>query len=192
MSKAATLLLLTSLLALGCEESGSIGTDGLISAVTSTADGSAPPTSGDTIVVWTISSGSPDYEYVAGRGSLTSTGFEIGLPSTMPAEGVNSYGVGVGIVVAFEAGAALEDGHVSSGFAFDSAGVIGATPNYAIIYVAPDASGAPEWAGEFPTGFSCGVGVEGSGSFDSFEPVSCDLVELRIGDLRTFDFVNWT
>lgn len=190
MSKTISLLLLTSLLAFGCEQSGSIGADGLVAAITRSVDGSTPPSTGDAVVLWTISSGSPDYEYVAGRGSLTSTGFEVALPSAMPDEALNSYGVGVGIVLAFAEAGAPADGRVPD--AFDETSVIGATPNYAIIYVAPDADNTLEWANQFPTGFSCGVGVEGSGTFDSFEPVSCDLVELEIGDVSSFDFVNWT
>ncbi|MFT5355973.1 MAG: hypothetical protein ACI9KE_003194 [Polyangiales bacterium] len=190
MSKTVSLILLTSLLALGCEQDGSIGADDLIAAITRTDDGSQPPTSGDAVILWTISSGSPDYEYIAGRGSLTSTGFEVTLPASMPAEALNSYGIGVGIVLAFDTGMALEDGRVPD--TFEESTVIGATPNYAIIYVAPDAGEGPDWANDFPTGFSCGVGVEGTGTFDSFEPVRCDLVELQIGDVESFDFVNWT
>ncbi|MFK7999267.1 MAG: hypothetical protein AB8H86_06700 [Polyangiales bacterium] len=192
MSHTYSFFLILSLLAFGCQQDGSIGTDGVIAGLNRTDPGATLPTGGEIAVVWSVTSGSPDYSYVAGRGSLSATGFELTLPSEMPAEAVNSYGVGVGIIAAWPEGAPA-DGRVSDE-AEDGlqVGVIGATERHAIIYVAPDASGELEWSSEFPAGFSCGVGVDSESGFDTFEPISCDLVELRIGNLADFDFVNWT
>jgi len=179
----------------GCQTDGSIGADGLVSGLTAVDEGATRPAAADLMVVWTVNSGSPDYNYIAGRGQLTDAGFEVELPSPMPAEAVNSYGVGVGVVVAMTPGGALPDGRLSD--SLDPAVLVGAAPRYAIIYRDPAAtvsSGEGDWMNLFPVGFSCGVGVAAppSETFDSYTPVACDTMELRIGDVSTFDFVNWT
>jgi hypothetical protein len=53
----------------------------------------------------------------------------------------------------------------------------------------------PTWAFfDFPDGYSCGVGKEKAPGevFDSFAPVDCDEVKIRLGDLNDFDFPDWS
>lgn len=168
-------------------------------------EGVVSPGSADLVVAWTVSSGSPDYEYIAGTGSLTAEGFDVDVSAPVPDEALNQYdgfGLGVGLIVAFNAGDAPAQGRLSGdaedGF-YDL--ITGASPRYALIYRDGEDSEFPfepeeefEWPLDFPQGLSCGRGVPApdGATFDSFEPVSCDLLELRFGDVDEFEFVNWT
>lgn len=192
MSQTSSIFLVLTLLSVGCQQDGSIGGDGVIAGLTQTDPGTTPTAAGETAIVWSVSSGSPDYDYIAGQGTLSSTGFEISLPTAMPAAAVNSYGVGIGVIAAW-ADNAPPDGRISDeeSDAFESR-IIGATERHAIIYIAPDAVDELGWTTAFPDGFSCGVGVAAESGFDSYEPIDCDLMQLRIGNLDDFDFVNWT
>lgn len=169
------------------------GLEGVISGIVTVDDGAVPPEMGETVFYWVVTSGD-DYAYVNGLGEFTNTRFEIALPSPMPPDAVNSYGVGVGMVFAMMPDTAPAEGRITRGspFIFN---VVGATPRFALIYRAPDADVAIiPWIRAFPIGFSCGEGVPAPAgiTFDTFTPVDCEQVELRLGDLDAFDFVNWT
>ena len=193
-----------SLGAAGCSSETSIGanSDNIVGVV-STDDGAAPPAMADLRIHWGVSSGSPDYSWVAGTGTLTSAGFEVTLPKPIPQDALNTYGglrIGVGLIVAHEVGTAPAEGLDPTDE--ETPTVIGAAPRYAVLYREGTADDLREgveidenhWILSLPQGFSCGRGVaapEGE-TFDSFEVVDCDTVELVIGDPSQFDFVNWT
>jgi len=183
------------IMGLACTNPGNVGaTNGVTGAVT-VQPGSSLPSAGDVFVVWAVSSGSPDYLYVSGSGQLTEPGFELELPATLPDEAINSYGLGVGLIVLLPSGTAPPAGRMSDATeaSLDTT-VIGATPRYAVIYRKPGTTGLTGWMDAFPEGYSCGVGVPAAAgeTFDSYAPVDCSMVELVIGDPSTFDFVNWT
>jgi hypothetical protein len=50
------------------------------------------------------------------------------------------------------------------------------------------------WLFDFPLGYSCGEArdAEPGQTFDTFVPVDCSKLEVRLGDLEQFEFPNWT
>jgi len=154
---------------------------------------SSPVTQGARVVVaWQVVSGTPDYLYTFGEGTVAPGGnsFEIRLTSAPPAEALNSFGLGVGVILL------VTDGNLRSGQKLDGiprTGVIGAASRYSIIYADRDPAKIGHWVTRFPRGFSVGRGVKGAGAFDfeSFEPVGAGLVELIVDSLEKLDFVDW-
>lgn len=151
--------------------------------------------------IWQISSGSPDYLYVFGSGEAeikaTNSTFSMSFLTPPPAEALNSYGVGVGLLMGlFDPTMPLAPGvGMFSDEVSDAPGIVteAAADRFGIIYIAPDADKtALGWTANFPDGYSCGRGVDAvvADDFDTFEPVSCDTVVLRIATM--FDVVNWT
>lgn len=198
MRKLCFFSLLCSLLTFGCTSGGSIGTSGSVTGAVTTTDTSTA-TEGELAMVWLVSSGSPDHAYITGGGSFTATGFELTLPDPLPLDAQNQYGtvrLGVGIITAHEVGMAPPVGRDETDEE-PPLGLIGASERFSVIYrdgALPADAGSLGWIDAFPQGYSCGRGVpaaEGE-TFDSFEPVDCDLVEVKLGDVSTFDFVNWT
>ncbi len=182
------------LLSVGCTNGGVLGAEGVVAGVVKSA--SSIPPAAELGVVWTVSSGSPDYNILAGTGALTSDGFavEIGetlnLGDSLAEEALNDGELGVGVIIAMAPGTLPAEGRLDE----RPEGLLGATPRYAIIFRKTDGPGTLPWAELFPAGFSCGVGVdaEDESLFDSFTPVDCREVELEFGDIDSFDFVNWT
>lgn len=158
------------------------------------ASGKTLPDGAVASVIWSVSSGSPDYAYAYGSGTTTAEGFDVSFAADPPAEALNSYGIGVGIIVAMPAGQGLADGKVSEA-AMDTLDqtAVGATGQYAIIYKKAGAAGL-DWSGAFPDGYSCAKGVPAAAgqTFDSFALVDCAEVVLTVDDLDTIDFTNWT
>lgn len=157
------------------------------------AGSSFPAADNKLLAYWVVSSGSPDYIYVFGQGTATSTGFTMSFESAPPAEAINSYGVGVAIVGGlFPSSTAYTPGKANDSTPFyEDAATQALTDRYAIIYKEADAEGLG-WTDSFPTGYSCGKGVPAAdgATFDTFEKVDCAQVILRIDTM--FDIVNWT
>ena len=151
------------------------------------------PANARLLVVWVVSSGSPDHSYVFGEGTIDRTAgtFEVSMTNPPPAAALNAGSLGVGIVVAttnatVSTGDDLED--------IPEADVIGAAGRYGVIYVGDpaDAAQVRAWAADFDGGYGVGVGEEVPGSFDKFVPTSASSVVLIIDDLSNISFVNWT
>src|SRR5438128_413220 len=70
------------------------------------------PATGVTVVLWQVTSGSPDYTWKYGMGSATGTMFMVTLDMVPPPQAINSYGIGVGIVGLLPAGTTIPDGMV--------------------------------------------------------------------------------
>lgn len=147
-------------------------------------------------VLWTVSSGSPDYVYAWGDGVAATDHVDVTFPGdTPPDDAINSYGLAVGVIAVF--GSEMEDldGKLTG---FDESSILGASDRYAIIYRAESFEAPGEgfsWPNAFPAGkLSCGRGVDAAEgeSFDSFEPVDCSEVEVIFTDSENFNFVNWT
>jgi len=182
MLRTATALLLCFSYACGDEDDVGSGGVSLSGSIT----GEAPPTAAKVSVVWSVSSGSPDYAYVFGDGDFSGGQFTLNFVEKPPVEALNSYGVGVGFVVLVP-----DDVEISEGVLDDeSLPIQGISNDHSVLWIAPAASG-PDWAEDFDTGYGCGACVpaaEGE-TFDSFEPVSCDEVVIDTGDVGV---CNWT
>lgn len=182
--------------AFGCT-SPVIGEDGTVSGIVEASDGHDVPSEARIKVVWVVTSGSPDYNYAFGDGTVTGDAFELPLSEDPPAEALN-VGLGVGVVALMTS--PPEDGRIVDEEEDDTfASLIGYAPRYAIIYKASEDAGSvfrSTWPELFPVGYSCGVGVDApeDETFDSYEPVDCSEVEILVDDLEVLreQNVNWT
>lgn len=167
----------------------------------------APAEAADARVLWSVSSGQPDYLYAWGRAAVQDRSFTLTLSSRPPAEALNSYGLGVGLLVIAPRSLDVPDGVLSDDSDSLLAELLGASDRHAIIYVdhaqadaalqsLPDAGARARdhWLFDFPPGYSCGEAREAAPgeTFDYYVPVDCSALEARLGDLDTFDFPNWT
>jgi hypothetical protein len=148
------------------------------------------------VVIWTVSSGSPDYSYVYGEGVIDRiTGmFGVRFEGPPPAAALNNGVLGVGLVVA-TTDHTLKDGDRLTDGRSLLASIVGLTPQHAVIFVNghPDTLQVPTWATAFESGYSVGVGVKVPGSvFDKFVPVSPSSALLIIDALANIEIVNWT
>lgn len=146
------------------------------------------------LVAWVVSSGSPDYTYVFGEGIVRTNNntFTIDFNGPPPAKALNSYGLGVGIVL-LTTNTSIKEGSDIQGVAESE--IVGAAGEYAVIYVERDPAelGANiGWVSRFKRGYNVGRGVDLPRTFDGFEPVSPSSVEIMIDALRNIEFVNWT
>lgn len=146
------------------------------------------------VVVWTVSSGSPDYSYVFGAGEIDGTtgALHVRFDGPPPAEALNHDALGVGFIVA-TTDQSMKDGDVLTGSAAP-VGVVGITGQHAVIFVKshPDTLPMPAWTADFETGYGLGVGVKVPGNFDKFVPVSPSSALLIIDALANIEIVNWT
>jgi hypothetical protein len=157
--------------------------------------GAPIPAGARLVVVWGVSSGSPDYSYVWGEGvidRMTGT-LHVRFEGPPPAEALNNGMLGVGLVVATTDQSMKDGDTLTSHYPLTS--IIGLTPQHAVIFVNghPDTLQVPTWARAFDTGYSVGVGVKVPGSvFDKFVPVSPSSAILIIDALANLEIVNWT
>ena len=144
------------------------------------------PATGVTVVLWQVTSGSPDYTWKYGEGSSSGTMFMVTLDLVPPAQAINSYGVGVGIVGLLPAGTIIPDGMVTNQQLQNAS----FSDRYAIIYKAPNANATlVPWIAPFAAGMSCGRCVDQATGFDTFEPVACPMVQIIQGAAMV---CNWT
>ena len=157
-------------------------------------NGASVPDAGMVVIIWVVSAESEDYVFVYGEGTRRGDEFAVEFDASPPAEALNNGVLGVGIVLLVPEDATVPDGRIG-GPEFEGGvlDVVGAAGRYAVIYRADDGPGLA-WADEFPSGYSCGRGVDAADDqdFDTFEPVDCSALILDIGDLESIDFVNWT
>ncbi|HEV8398233.1 MAG TPA: hypothetical protein VGQ18_00190 [Gemmatimonadales bacterium] len=146
------------------------------------------------VVIWGVTSGSPDYSVVFGEGEIdrmTGT-FHVRFEGPPPTEALNNGVMGVGLVVA-TTDHLLKDGDSLPNRppTFD---ILGVTAQHAVIFLAsqPDTLQVPTWATAFDTGYTVGVGVKVPGTFDKFVPVSPSTALLIIDALANIEIVNWT
>lgn len=145
------------------------------------------------LVIWDVTSGSPDYGYVFGEGTFNRvTGaFGVRFDGPPPPEALNRGVLGVGWVVA-TTDQSLKQGDVITG---PLTGFIGITAQHAVIFVAshPDTMQLPVWVPEFGAGYGMGVGVKVPGVvFDRFQPTRPSSAVLIVDDPANIEGVNWT
>jgi hypothetical protein len=152
--------------------------------------GTAIPAGAKAVVVWTVSSGSPDYLYKFGEGASSTASFTMTLGADPPAAAINAYGIGVGVIALVNASTQLPDGMVDE----NQLTLLGITTGFGILWKNPAGPGRGPWSGAFPAGYACGRCIRATGGgFDSFEPVACTMVQIETApDPDTLDVCNWT
>jgi hypothetical protein len=189
------LIFLLSLVILGCESStepkDNSGTF-TVSGILENKNGTEITDDMGVYILWTVSSGSPDYTYVWGKGTIDKDKmtFKVELPNNPPEEALNLKTIGVGQIFL------LKDQNLPEGklpIQYDRSKFVGATAWFAIIYKENDNSDSEiDWLPLFKKGYNIGVGVEGTGTFDSFKPVTNETIKLIIDEILNIKFVNWT
>lgn len=174
-------------------------TSGDIAGTVTAVDGAEVPPESRLVVVWIVSSGSPDYEFLYGGGAASADGFALEFDDfPPPLEALNTYPdgnrLGVGLILALPTDRQLPaDGRLDRETSNDLIDLAaGLSWNHGVIYVEGEWP-ADHWASQFePGALQCGEGAEpaGDSAFDRFLPVDCDTVELRFGG--PFEWVNWT
>jgi hypothetical protein len=138
--------------------------------------------------LWGVSSGSPDYSYVFGTGTVNQNGaFSITFDESPPAAALNNGTLGVGLVL-LTTDQTLVEGQVPSSYAFP--GVLGFTEDHSIIFRGGTTS--INWAAAFPLGYGVGLVERSSTGFDSFSLTGLDDLRLVVDDLQNLNPPNWT
>jgi len=186
-------LIMISAVLVGCGDSTSPAEGFVVSGSIQNNTQTEIPPNARLLVVWVVSSGSPDYSYVFGEGTINRDAgtFEVGMTDPPPAAALNAGALGVGIVVVttnatVSTGDDLED--------IPEEDMLGAAGWYGVIYVGDPAAAEQVriWSADFDSGYGVGVGEEVPGSFDRFVPTNASSVLLIIDDLSNITFVNWT
>jgi hypothetical protein len=152
------------------------------------ADGAAPA-GGKVVVIWSVSSGSPDYSYSFGSGSSQGTQVFVSFSGNPPAEALNSGVLGIGIVAVVESSVVVPEGRLSKD-TFGSLAFV--SPRHAVVFRgAYDAGLRSGWDKDFPQGFACGECVDQDAGFDSFRVVDCSTIKL-VPYSKDVKFCNWT
>jgi hypothetical protein len=146
------------------------------------------------VLIWEVSSGSPDYAYKFGEGTIANGRLSITLADDPPAEALNSYGVGVAFVMVLPPGQKLADGKLPKG-AISASNIIGMSVRHSVIWRAkslPANVPTDFWPVSFPAGYSCGACTPrpDGGSFEGFAPAPCDTVRITTYDKAAM--CNWT
>ena len=158
--------------------------------------------------VWGISSGSPDYSYLYGEGSIdrTNNTFTLNFTAnpqdtalnrrgTDPA-GTDYYRCGVAYVILVDDPSNTYHSGMDAPDEMFTEKFYGAVNNVAVIYRAGNAEALRNyrsWLDLFNNGYSVGEGVEATSGFDTFTPIPSTNIKLRIDSvLRNFTFPNWT
>jgi hypothetical protein len=192
LHRAVALILLAAAGSAACSDSTPPSTGFVVSGTVQNNTGAPIPPNTRLLVSWAVTSGTPDYSYVFGEGSIDPSGgtFQIRFDQPPPAEALNTGGLGVGIIVA------TTNQTVGPGlnpFAnVDPAEVVGAAGQYGVIFIADPNIQDPEWSTHFESGYGVGVGVPVLNDFDRFQPTNPSSVILIIDDLANIPFVNWT
>lgn len=189
----ATAALVVAAVCAGCRD-GSGPSDGfVVSGPLENRTGAPIPPDARVVVVWGVSSGTPDYSYVFGEGSLSPDGttFQVRFDQPPPGEALNNGALGVGLVVVTTNQSLRNGDDVAD---IPESDIIGVAGQHAVIYVGDRQQAAQfrAWVAEFATGLSVGVGVKVPGDFDKFEAASASSVVLTIDDLANIEIVNWT
>jgi hypothetical protein len=146
------------------------------------------PANARVVVLWGVSSGSPDYSFVFGTGTVSPGGeFSISFDGPPPAAALNNGTLGVGLVL-LTSDQSLGEGQLPSNYSFP--GLLGFTEDYSIIYRSGTAG--IDWAADFPPGYSVGEVQRSNVGFDSFIRVGLDDLRLVVDVIQNLNPPNWT
>lgn len=162
------------------------------------------PEDAELYAVWSVSSGSPDYAIVAGKGvvDLAAGTFSITFDTPPPATALNDFNnpqrdsiplFGVGYLILSRG---LQQDSIMTGAVPPTYGVVAES---AVIYIDGDpdrfeAAGHRPWLSAFPKGYGFGKRkVEGENTFDSIIPTGLNSMKLIISDdWKDYKLPNWT
>jgi hypothetical protein len=144
------------------------------------------------LVGWSVS-GSPNYTYIYGEGSidLAAKTFSVNFTENPPAEALNSRGVGIGLIFFTNDAQVPARGKIRG----ELPAVAGATA-HAVIFIDQNhgdlAAFRDAWPTRFPVGYSMGEGYDiPGGSIDGFKPTGNTGIPVQT-DFVTHRWVNWT
>lgn len=183
-------------LSLGCG-SGEAASADVIRGRIVAGDAADVPAAARLEILWSVSATSPDYQYAFGETTTDGESFQLPL-SPPPDKAVNSGELGVGFLILLPEDQDIPRGEVEGRYwDDDSLDILGAAPQYAVIYRASEQQTFRSWPETFPMGVSCGKAVfvddeSDDFRFDYFEPVPCDEVVVQMGDLSELEIPNWT
>jgi hypothetical protein len=187
-------LLLALSAVIGCESSSPRPTSG--GAVSGSVDEAVGGEGRTAALIWMVSTGSPDYAYKLGEGTIAKGKFSITLAGDPPAEAINSFGLGIAMVLVPPPGEAWPDGRLPQSV-FNST-IAGISARNSVIWRTKSLdfgdAGIPAdfWGSDFPPGLSCGVCTPAppGSSFEEFAPSACD--QLRISAYAQEEVCDWT
>ena len=182
---------LVAAISVGCSDSGGPSEQFVVTGTIQNNSGAPIPANTRLLVAWVVSSGTPDYTYAFGEGTIDPVAgtFRIQLDQPPPAQALNAGGLGVGIIIA-TTNQAVGDGYDLGRSPLGE--LVGAAGRHGIIFLGDQTIQSPQWATQFNPGYGVGVGVDVENDFDRFEPAAASSVVLIIDDLANIDFVNWT
>jgi hypothetical protein len=139
--------------------------------------------------VWDVPMGA-DYIYFFGEGSLDPVAgtFRIRFDAPPPSDAMGGV-LGVGYIVATTDQSLKNGDRITDGSA--PLGTFGLSERHAVIYVQTHDPQFVEWVTAFSIGYNLGVGVQGSGSFEEFDPTSPSSAVLVLDDAENLTGVNW-
>ncbi len=155
--------------------------------------GIAVPADARVLVLWSVSSGSPDSVYVFGEGwvNMADSTFRISFRDIPPDGALNQGTLGVGGIILTTNHDITPGKYGAEADRMFSTGFLGGAADYAVIYTRPNPTWR-DWARSFPLGFSMGIGVRKQTGFDEFAPTGPTGVIIEVNDLNKIDWVNWT
>jgi len=186
-----TLLLCALPLALACSDDPvGVGPPVTVSGTISVQNGATVPANARIVILWGVSSGSSDYAYVWGTGTVSSTGaWSVTLPTEPPAAALNDGRLGVGLVL-LTTDQGLADGQVPDNYAWP--GLLGMSEDHSVVFTKNvSAAMAADWPGRFD-GFGVGLVQRSTTSFDSFTRVGLGDIVIVVDDLANLNPPNWT
>jgi len=143
-------------------------------------------------VFWRVTSGSPDYTYVWGKGSIDKSNmtFEVNLKDKPPTAALNIGSLGVGIIAIIDDNA-LQNGILPTDYPTEK--MIGIAGWNSVIFKADTSMDSSiDWLKRFNTGYDTGIGVDEEGIFDSFKPTDKNSIKIIIDAMGNIRVVNWT
>ncbi len=141
------------------------------------------------VVIWSVTTGSPDYTYKFGEGVSSGNSFTVSFSQAPPVEALNAMDLGVSVVLTFPPNTIIADGVIDNALLDSSTG---ASPDNAIIF-RKDGTLNVQWADNFSIGtYQCGQCSRANAGFDSWKLEDCVNIVIDVGALSSHDFCNWT
>lgn len=180
----------------GSAGSGGSSSGGGEVTLSGTVNVSTLPAGAKVVVIWSVSSSSPDSAAKFGEGTVDGSSFTVTFSGPPPTEALNEWGsghVGVGYPVVVPASLQLPDGVIAEDDMSALDGQMLALNTRQMILWRSGTVEDPAWASSFAEGsFSCGQCVDATESvFDSIAPVSCEELTLWPPELVE-NSCNWT
>lgn len=163
-----------------------------ISGTIQIRNGTTVPSNARVLVIWGVSSASPDYSYVFGEGTVHAGGhFTVTFTTNPPDDALNNDRLGVGLIIA-TTDQTLGQGQVPSDYTFP--GFLGMSEDHSVVFVNTSfgAPGVRPWESGFTSGYNLGEVQRSSTGLDAFRRVALTAARLVIDALDNLNPPNWT